>query len=41
MDERFWSDLQDRLDSVKEKPVAYEFQKPELAWQKNEKILSG
>jgi 2-oxoglutarate dehydrogenase E1 component len=37
MDERFWSDLQDRLDSVKEKPVAYEFQKPELAWQKMKK----
>lgn len=37
MDKRFWSDLQDRLDSVKEKTTTYEFQQPELAWQKMRK----
>ncbi len=34
MNERFWSDLQDRLDSVKEKPRTYEFQSSEKAWLK-------
>ena len=30
----FWSLLQDRLDKVREKPLPYDYQKPELAWQK-------
>ena len=34
MDGRFWSDLQDRLEMVKEKPRSYDYQQPELAWQK-------
>ncbi|MEZ5002157.1 MAG: 2-oxoglutarate dehydrogenase E1 component [Chitinophagales bacterium] len=37
MDERFWSDLQDRLDMVKEKSRPYDYQQPELAWQKMRK----
>lgn len=37
MDKRFWSDLQDRLEMVKEKAKPYELQKPELAWGKMRK----
>ena len=37
MDKRFWSDLQDRLNSVKENAVEYKLQKPELAWNKMRK----
>ncbi len=32
MDKEFWGLLQKRLDSVREKPLPYEYQKPELAW---------
>ena len=32
LEEEFWSDLQDRLDKVKQKPLAYERQGPEIAW---------
>ena len=34
MEQNFWSLLQDRLDNVRQKPLSYEYQKPELAWQK-------
>lgn len=33
MDKEFWKLLQDRLDMVKEKPLPYTFQEPELAWK--------
>ena len=33
MDQDFWKDLQDRLDNVKQKPLPYEYQEPELAWK--------
>lgn len=33
MEERFWNDLQARLDEVKEKPLPYELQQSEKAWQ--------
>ncbi len=33
METRFWSDLQIRLDEVKQKPLPYSYQKPELRWQ--------
>ncbi|MCP4120445.1 MAG: 2-oxoglutarate dehydrogenase E1 component [Bacteroidetes bacterium] len=38
MDKRFWSDLQDRLEMVKEKIKPYEHQGPELAWKEMRKV---
>ncbi len=39
MEKEFTSDLQARLDNVRQKPLPYNFQKPELAWLKlQEKI---
>lgn len=32
MEERYWDDLQKRLDEVKEKPLPYNLQEPEKAW---------
>ncbi|NNE29862.1 MAG: 2-oxoglutarate dehydrogenase E1 component, partial [Saprospiraceae bacterium] len=37
MEETFWSDLQARLDMVKQKPLPYEYQAPEKAWKKLKK----
>jgi len=34
MEKDFMSDLQDRLDNVRQKPQDYTYQEPELAWQK-------
>lgn len=34
MEKRFWKDLQDRLDDVKQHPLPYKYQEPELAWKK-------
>ena len=34
---QFWADLQARLDYVKQKPLPYDYQKPELAWRKLKK----
>jgi len=34
MDREFWDELQRKLDLVKEKPLPYEYQEPELAWKK-------
>ncbi|HSN09862.1 MAG TPA: 2-oxoglutarate dehydrogenase E1 component, partial [Hanamia sp.] len=33
MEEKFWSDLQERLDEIKQHPLPYSYQKPELWWQ--------
>ncbi|MEO6134182.1 MAG: 2-oxoglutarate dehydrogenase E1 component, partial [Ginsengibacter sp.] len=33
MEEKFWSDLQERLDEIKQNPLPYTYQKPELWWQ--------
>ncbi len=33
MEKRFWDDLQQRLDEVKQKPLPYLLQAPEQAWQ--------
>src|SRR5690606_38761669 len=33
MDKEFWKLLQDRLDEVKQKPLPYQYQEPELAWR--------
>jgi len=34
MEKKFWADLQERLDEVKQNPLPYKYQQPELAWQK-------
>jgi 2-oxoglutarate dehydrogenase E1 component len=34
MEKKFWGDLQERLDEVKQNPLPYKYQQPELAWQK-------
>ncbi|NNV57787.1 2-oxoglutarate dehydrogenase E1 component [Limnovirga soli] len=33
MEKEFWASLQDRLDEVKQKPLTYTYQPPELAWK--------
>ncbi len=33
MEKKFWADLQERLDEVKQKPLPYTYQSPELAWK--------
>ncbi|MEL6864281.1 MAG: 2-oxoglutarate dehydrogenase E1 component [Bacteroidota bacterium] len=33
MEKEFWNNLQARLDSVKQKPLPYTYQEPELAWK--------
>ena len=34
MESKFWGELQARLDLVKENPLPYEYQEPELDWRK-------
>jgi 2-oxoglutarate dehydrogenase E1 component len=33
MEKKFWADLQERLDEVKQNPLPYNYQQPELAWK--------
>ncbi|MBC6490221.1 2-oxoglutarate dehydrogenase E1 component [Flavihumibacter stibioxidans] len=33
MEKKFWADLQERLDEVKQNPLPYKYQQPELAWK--------
>jgi 2-oxoglutarate dehydrogenase E1 component len=33
MEKKFWNDLQERLDEVKQKPLPYKYQQPELWWR--------
>lgn len=33
MEKKFWADLQERLDEVKQNPLPYHYQPPELAWK--------
>ena len=33
MEKKFWADLQERLDEVKQKPLPYQYQQPELWWK--------
>lgn len=37
METKFWADLQDRLDDVKQKPLPYKYQAPELLWKQLKK----
>ncbi len=34
MEKKFWADLQERLDEVKQNPLPYHYQLPEIAWKK-------
>ena len=34
MEKKFWADLQERLDDVKQNPLPYNYQPPELEWKK-------
>ncbi len=33
METKFWDDLQERLDEIKQRPLPYKYQQPELAWK--------
>ncbi|HEX8331530.1 MAG TPA: 2-oxoglutarate dehydrogenase E1 component [Segetibacter sp.] len=33
MEKKFWADLQERLDEIKQHPLPYNYQKPELWWR--------
>ena len=33
MEKKFWNDLQERLDEVKQKPLPYTYQQPEMWWR--------
>jgi 2-oxoglutarate dehydrogenase E1 component len=33
MEKKFWADLQERLDEIKQNPLPYHYQPPELAWK--------
>ncbi len=37
MEQQFWADLQARLDEVKQNPLPYKYQAPELAWKAMQK----
>ena len=34
MEKKFWADLQERLDEVKQHPLPYRYQPPEIEWKK-------
>ncbi len=34
MEKKFWADLQERLDEVKQHPLPYHYQAPEVEWKK-------
>jgi 2-oxoglutarate dehydrogenase E1 component len=40
MEKKFWSDLQERLDEIKQRPLPYTYQKPEIWWQNLRKATS-
>lgn len=33
MEQKFWADLQERLDEIKQNPLPYKYQPPELVWK--------
>lgn len=41
MEKKFWADLQERLDEVKQNPLPYHYQQPELAWKSLRKATPG
>ena len=40
MEKKFWQDLQERLDEVKQNPLPYQYQPPELEWKKLRKATA-
>lgn len=40
MEKKFWSDLQERLDEIKQNPLPYHYQAPELAWKSLRKAMA-
>ena len=40
MEKKFWSDLQERLDEIKQNPLPYNYQIPELKWQRLRKATA-
>ncbi len=41
MEKKFWADLQERLDEVKQNPLPYQYQAPELEWKKLRRASSS
>ena len=41
MEKKFWSDLQERLDEIKQNPLPYKYQMPEMWWQSLRKATSA
>src|SRR5579862_8498209 len=41
MEKKFWADLQERLDEVKQKPLPYKYQQPEIAWRSLRRATLG
>ncbi|HMO60835.1 MAG TPA: 2-oxoglutarate dehydrogenase E1 component [Ferruginibacter sp.] len=41
MEKKFWSDLQERLDEVKQNPLPYHYQGPEIAWKSLRKATNA
>ena len=41
MEKKFWADLQERLDEVKQNPLPYHYQPPELEWKKLRRAVPG
>ncbi|MEY3432309.1 MAG: hypothetical protein RL131_245, partial [Bacteroidota bacterium] len=41
MEKKFWSDLQERLDEVKQHPLPYHYQAPELVWKSMKKATEA
>jgi 2-oxoglutarate dehydrogenase E1 component len=39
MEKKFWGDLQERLDEIKQHPLPYQYQTPEVAWNSLRKAL--
>ena len=39
MEKKFWADLQERLDDVKQNPLPYKYQQPELWWKSLRKAV--
>ncbi len=41
MEKKFWKDMQERLDDVKQQPLPYKYQVPELAWKSLRKATAA
>ena len=41
MEKKFWADLQERLDEVKQNPLPYHYQAPELVWKSFHKATAA